>query len=83
MSRDLTAEEKPTFQSLYDTGAACEACGNANVTIRIWEKYGSTSKNVGGDIGPDGIVAGLVFCEECGHGQVIPRDQILKAAEAA
>ena len=83
MSRDLAPEEKSTFQRLYDTGTACQACGSADITIRIWEKYGSTSKDVGGDIGPQGIVAALVFCESCGHGQVVARDEILKAKEAA
>lgn len=83
MSRDLAPEEKARFQSLYETGKACEACGNTDVTVRIWEKYGSTSKEVGGDISPSGIVAALVFCESCGHGQVVPREFILKAKEAA
>lgn len=83
MSRDLAPEEHETFRGHYGTGVECEACGNTEVTIRIWEKYGTTSKEVGGDIGPDGIVAALVVCQACGHGQVIPRGQILEARQAA
>ena len=83
MSRDLAPEEHETFRGHYGTGERCEACGNAGVTIRIWERYGTTSKEVGGDIGPDGIVAALVVCEACGHGQVIPRADILQAKQAA
>ncbi|MGI9538677.1 MAG: hypothetical protein ACR2N6_00840 [Miltoncostaeaceae bacterium] len=83
MSRDLASEEHDTFRSHYGTGEACKACGNADVTIRIWERYGTTSKEVGGEIGPDGIVAALVLCEACGHGEVIPRSQILQSKQAA
>lgn len=83
MSRDLAPEEKATFQRFYNTGSSCTSCGNTDVTIRIWEKYGSTSKEVGGDISPEGIVSALVFCESCGHGQVVAREEILKAKEAA
>ena len=83
MSRDLAPEEHETFRGHYGIGAACEACGNTEVTIRIWERYGTTSKEVGGDIGPDGIVAALVVCGACGHGQVIPRGRILEARQAA
>jgi len=83
MSRDLDATEKPTFVDLYGTGAACEACGAADPTIRVWEKYGTTSYDVGGDIGPDGIVAAVVVCEACGHGQTVSRDHILQAKQAS
>ena len=83
MSRDLAGEEKPTFVGHYGVGAACNACGNKDVTIRIWEKHGTTSHDVGGDIGPDGIIGALIVCEACGHGEVIPRTQILEAKSAA
>ncbi len=83
MSRDLAQEEKATFTKTYKTGETCEACGNKDVTIRIWEKYGTTSKDIGGDIGPEGIVAAVIICESCGHGQTVSRADILKAKEAA
>lgn len=83
MSRDLAQEEHETFRGHYGTGESCRSCGNTDVTIRIWEKYGTTSHDVGGDIGPDAIVAALVVCEACGHGQVIPRAEILAARDAA
>lgn len=83
MSRDLAPEERATFEGHYGTGEACEACGNKDVTIRIWEKYGTTSKDVGGDIGPGGIVAAVVLCESCGHGQVVDRAHIRAAENAA
>lgn len=80
MSRDLDASEKPTFVARYGAGASCEKCGNTDVTIRIWEGYGSPAKTVGGDIGPDHIVAAVVICEACGHGQTVPRSAIRTAA---
>jgi len=80
MSRDLADSEKPTFVSTYGTGGRCEKCGNSDVTIRIWEAYGSPAKAVGGDIGPKNIVAALVICDACGHGQTVPRSDILAAA---
>ncbi len=83
MSRDLAPEEKATFSGHYGAGGACEQCGNSDVIIRIWEKYGSTSEDVGGDIGPDGIISAVVICENCGHGQTVARSEIQKAKSAA
>jgi hypothetical protein len=83
MSRDLAEHEKAPFQDLYGVGAKCRMCGDPRVAIRVWEKYGATAHMVGGDIGPTGIVAAVVICEHCGHGQVVPRSKILRAASAA
>ncbi len=79
MSRDLAAHEKEPFQKLYGVGAKCRMCGDPGVTIRIWEKYGATAHMVGGDITPSGIVAAVVVCEHCGHGQVVSRSEIRQA----
>jgi hypothetical protein len=83
MSRDLAAHEKTAFYKLYGTGLQCRMCGNHDVAVRIWEKYGATAYMVGGDITPEGIVAAVVICDHCGHGQVVPRAQILKAVGVA
>lgn len=80
MSRDLDPSEKPTFVSKYGVGERCEKCDAPDVTIRIWEAYGSPAKAVGGDTGPKNIVAALVICEGCGHGQTVARSDILAAA---
>lgn len=80
MSRDLTAEEKQKFTALYGAGTACEACGDTGVAVKIWEKYGSNAHQVGGDIGPEGIIAAIVACDVCGHSQTVARDRILEAA---
>jgi len=82
MSRDLATEEKQGFHELYGSGKACESCGNADVTIRIWEAYQSPAKDVGGDIGPTSIVGAVVICEACGHDQTIARSHILSAKAA-
>ena len=42
MSRNLTDEERQKFIALYGTGTACKGCGDSGVTVKIWEKYGST-----------------------------------------
>jgi hypothetical protein len=83
MSRDLAASEKEAFQKLYGAGAKCRNCGNPDTIIRIWEKYGSGANKVGGDISPSGIVAAVVVCERCGHGQVLSRPELQKAASVA
>jgi hypothetical protein len=83
MSRDLAAHERTSFETLYGVGAKCRMCGDDRVTIRIWEKYGATAYMVGGDIGPTGIVAAVVICEHCGHGQIVPRYKILQATHTA
>jgi hypothetical protein len=83
MSRDLAAHEKEAFGKLYGTGTRCEKCGDPGVIIRIWEKYGAAAYMVGGDITPQGIVAAVVICEHCGHGEVVSRQKIEKAAAMA
>jgi hypothetical protein len=83
MSRDLEKSEAPSFHKLYGTGKSCQKCSSNDVTIRIWEAYDSPAKNVGGDIGPDNIVAAIVICSSCGHGQTVPRGEILKARQVA
>ena len=82
MSRDLTAEERRAFIARYRVGATCENCGTDDVTVKIWEKYGSDAHLVGGDIGPDGIVAAIIACDHCGNAQTVKRGQILATAEA-
>jgi len=79
MSRDLTEDERKEFTRLYGSGAACERCGTTDVVVKIWEKYGSTAYEIGGDIGPTGIVGALVCCDACGHAETVGRDRILKA----
>ena len=83
MSRDLANNEKETFAKLYGAGQSCEKCGNNDVNVRIWETYNSPAKVVGGDIGPQNIVAAVVICEICGHGQTVSRDDIRKTGKAA
>jgi len=80
MSRDLTAEEKQKFIALYGSGTACEKCGNSDVTVKIWEKYGSNAHEVGGDISAEGIIGAVVACDACGHGQTVTRARILETA---
>ena len=82
MSRDLVAHEKPLFQKRYGTGVRCQRCNNRDVAIRVWERFGSTAHMVGGDITPEGIVAAVIICEDCGHGQIVSRSEILEAAAA-
>lgn len=79
MSRDLTDEERRTFVALYGTGQACKACGNENVVVKIWEKYGTDAFQVGGDIGPTGIVGAIVACDACGNSETVDRSSILRA----
>ena len=81
MSRDLNAEERARFVEMYGAGEACEGCGDKDVTVKIWEKYGSNAHEVGGDIGPSGIVGAIVACDKCGHSQTVARPRILAAAE--
>ena len=80
MSRNLTKAEQARFQELYGTGDRCNNCGNQDVTVKIWEKYGTNAHEEGGDIGPEGIVGAIVACDGCGHGETVARDAILATA---
>ena len=44
MSRDLTKEEQQKFADMYGTGTKCVSCGNADVTVMIWEKYSGPTR---------------------------------------
>lgn len=79
MSRDLTAEERAKFIKLYGTGTACRKCGNKDVVVKIWEKYGTNAFQIGGDIGPTGIVGAVVACDACSHSETVDRPRILQA----
>lgn len=79
MSRDLTKEEQAKFAEMYGTGSRCASCGNEDVTVKIWEKYGTDAAQIGGDISPTGIVGALVACDACGHAETVDRAHILKA----
>ena len=74
------AEERQAFIARYGVGEACENCGDIGVTVKIWEKYGSNTCEIGGDIGPDGIIGGIVACDACGDAQTLPRSRILETA---
>lgn len=79
MSRDLTKDEQQKFADLYGTGMACKNCSDTGVTVKIWEKYGTDAAQVGGDIGPSGIVGAIVACDVCDHAETVPRSQILSS----
>ncbi|MDH3582390.1 MAG: hypothetical protein OEM91_17425 [Hyphomicrobiales bacterium] len=80
MSRDLTKEERDKFVDLYGTGEACKNCQTKDVTVKIWEKYGTDAFEVGGDIGPSGIIGAIVACDACGHSETVAREHIQKAS---
>jgi hypothetical protein len=79
MSRDLTKEEQTEFAKMYGAGLACGSCGNNDVSVKIWEKFGSDAAQVGGDIGPSGIIGALVACDLCDNAETIDRGRLLKA----
>ncbi len=79
MSRDLTAEERAKFIGIYGAGTTCRKCGNTDVVVKIWERYGTDASRVGGDIGPTGIVGAIVACDACGHSETVDRSRILRA----
>jgi hypothetical protein len=79
MSRDLTKEEQAKFADMYGSGLICVACGNNDVSVKIWEKFGTDAAQVGGDIGPSGIIGAIVACDLCGNAETIDRGRLLKA----
>ncbi|MGI9511923.1 MAG: hypothetical protein ACR2OL_03395 [Anderseniella sp.] len=79
MSRDLTKEEQQKFAEMYGTGTKCASCGNEDVIVKIWEKYGTNAAEVGGDITPSGIVGALVTCDACEHAETVTRARLLEA----
>ena len=79
MSRDLTPAERTKFIDLYGTGSACRSCGNEDLIVKIWEKYGTDAHEVGGNISPTGIVGAIVACDACSHAETVDRAHILKA----
>lgn len=83
MSRDLEPGESDHFGRIYGIERRCEKCGATDITVRIWEGYGSPAKTPGGDLGPGNLVAAVLICGACGHGTTIDRARLSKANASA
>lgn len=71
MSRNLEASEVETFSKIHHVEPRCSVCGSSDITVRIYEGYGSPAKAVGGDLANGSLVAAIVICNACGHGDTL------------
>lgn len=79
MSRNLEPPEVAAFAKIYGVELGCKSCGSSDLTVRIYEGYGSPAKAPGGDIGPGNLVAAIVICNACGQGVTLDRARLSKA----
>ncbi len=83
MSRNLEASEVATFSRIHGVEPRCSVCGSSDVTVRIYEGYGSPAKAVGGDLANGNLVAAIVICNACGHGDTLDRARLSGGLAAA
>lgn len=83
MSRNLEPHEVETFGKIYGVERRCGSCGSSDITVRIYEGYGSSAKAPGGDLGPGSLVAAILICDACGQGVTLDRARLSKAIPAA
>jgi len=83
MSRNLEPSEVETFSKIHNVEARCSACGSSDITVRIYEGYGSPAKAPGGDLGNGNLVAAIVICNACGHGDTLNRERLSKGLALA
>jgi hypothetical protein len=76
MSRNLEASEVETFGKIHSVEPRCSVCGSSDITVRIYEGYGSPAKAVGGDLANGSLVAAIVICNACGHGDTLNRARL-------
>jgi hypothetical protein len=78
MSRNLEQSEVVTFSRIYGIEPRCSVCGSSDITVRIYEGYASPAKSSGGDLGNGNLVAAIVICNTCGHGDTLNRARLSK-----
>jgi len=83
MSRNLQPAEIETFKRIYAVDGNCPACKSPDLTIRIYEGYGSPAKNEGGDLGPGNLIAAVVICNACGQGTTLDRKRLSSQSASA
>ncbi|MGO8831914.1 MAG: hypothetical protein ACLQE9_03745 [Roseiarcus sp.] len=83
MSRNLEASEVETFSKIHHVEPRCSVCGSSDITVRIYEGYGSPAKAVGGDLANGSLVAAIVICNACGHGDTLNRGRLANGLAVA
>jgi hypothetical protein len=76
MSRNLEPSEVEAFSKIHGVEPRCKACGSSDITVRIYEGYGSPAKAPGGDLGNGNLLAAIVICKACGHGDTLNRAKL-------
>jgi hypothetical protein len=83
MSRNLEQSEVETFSRIHGVEPRCSICGSSDITVRIYEGYASPAKASGGDLGNGNLVAAIVICNACGHGDTLNRARLSERAAVA
>ncbi len=67
MPRHLHLDGLAVFLNQQGLGAACESCGSGNLSVTVWDHYG-TQPEVGSaeaKAGTGDFLAALVICQDC------------------
>lgn len=81
MARILPTDVVPAFLEAYGVTEISEDCGVDQLTVKIWDKYGTAPQD-GDEIKPTGsFVAAVVFCDECGKSTQLHREKLESVAK--
>ena len=77
MARILPTKSNQEFLDAYGVDAP-DGCDLAQLSIKVWDKYGKKPDDEENAPGTGEFVAALVICNDCGTGVEVHRDQLDK-----
>ncbi len=67
MPRHLHPDGLAVFLNQQGLGAACESCGSGNLSVTVWDHYGTQPEGGSAEAkaGTGDFLAALVICQDC------------------
>jgi hypothetical protein len=76
MARILPTDVVPAFLKAYGVTTFGDTCAPEDLTVKIWDRYGTAPKD-GDVINPTGsFVAAIAFCDSCDKSIILNRDDL-------
>jgi hypothetical protein len=79
MARILPTKAIPEFLEAYGVTTFGDDCPPEKLTVKVWDKYGTTPEDQDNAPGTGQFVAAVVFCDECSKDVQVHRAQLEKS----
>jgi len=81
MARLLPSDVVPAFLDAHGVTAFGDACSSDELTVKIWDLYGTAPKD-GEEVKPTGsFIAAVAFCDSCGKSVELHREKLEAVAK--